>query len=248
MKLDIGDLSSMKKLILLISATTALVLVAVGTSHATSMTLGIGPDSGCVAECLNTQWSISFSDENVVDSASYNLHLTLTADWPDADDFFIDEDGVFDPTVVTAVEFGLPGRVEKAYLTSSPTANWSNELGPLGGQGCGDHNGNFTCSQTEDSAEIVMGESMSWEWDIFVDNVSDIFDPETLEDFHIGAKLEREGEVSTLAFNGNGNGNKVHDTGWLLSVSPVSPIPEPSAGLLYFVGILVAGRRLGRRH
>ncbi|MBW2384615.1 MAG: hypothetical protein JRG92_13330, partial [Deltaproteobacteria bacterium] len=69
----------------------------------------------------------------------------------------------------------------------------------------------------------------------------------TLEDFHIGAKLEREGEESVLAFNGNGNGNgnKVHDTGWLLSVSPM---PEPSSGLLYFVGILVASRRLGRRH
>jgi hypothetical protein len=240
----------MKKLIFLISATTALLLVAVGTSHATSMTLGIGPDSGCVAECLNTQWSISFSDENVVESASYNLHMTLTADWPDADDFFIDEDGVFDPTVVTAVEFGLPGRVQEANLTSptasSPDEGWSNELGPLGGQGCGDHNGNFTCS--EGIAEIVMGESMTWEWDILVNNVSEIFDPETLEDFHIGAKLEREGEVSTLAFNGNGNGNKVHDTGWLLSVSPVSPIPEPSSGLLYFVGILVASRRLGRRH
>ncbi|MBW2384100.1 MAG: hypothetical protein JRG92_10725, partial [Deltaproteobacteria bacterium] len=53
----------MKKLIFLISATTALLLVVVGTSHATSMTLGIGPDAGCVAECLNTQWSINFSDD-----------------------------------------------------------------------------------------------------------------------------------------------------------------------------------------
>jgi hypothetical protein len=229
------------------SAIALLSLFAAGASQATSITVEIGSDQGCVGECLNTDWSLTISDENVVDPNpdNYNLHVTMTATFGS---FLADQDGIIDPTHITAVEFGIPGQALDANLTSSPgTSIWSNDIGPLNGKGCGGGNGNFTCS--EGSEVIALNDSMSWEWDILVGDVNDVLEFELLEDFHIGAKVERE-LITALSSTPNGNGpTKEKDTGWLLSVSPTSPVPEPSAALLYFVGVLMAHRRLGRpRH
>lgn len=216
---------------------SALLVAFVGTSQATSTSLSIGPSDGCVAECLNTEWSITFSDENVI-NAGYDLHVTLTAEWPEIGDYFVDENGVIDPTIITAVEFGLPGTVTDALITN-PSTGWSDELGPLNGQGCGGHNGNFTCS--EGSAAIVLGSSLTWEWDIKVEDVARVLEYESTGEFHIGARAERD-QATALTPSG-----KIKDRGWLLSVSPVSPVPEPSAAMVYGVGLLLAGRRIGRK-
>jgi hypothetical protein len=205
---------------------TACVLGLPGVALATSTSVNLGPSTGCVADCLNTEWTLTISDDTIVDSANYNLHVTLTADWPDPLEPFLNEDGVITPTMVSAVEFGIPGEAIDAKITSP--GGWTTELGPLASSGCKGKNGNFTCS--EGLADIVKGSSESWEWDILVDDPTEVLEYENIGDFHVGAWMTSE----------------THENGWLVSASPSNPVPEPSAALLYGVGLLVLGRRLRR--
>jgi hypothetical protein len=217
-----------------------------GWAQAASITGSIGPDNGCVGECLNTTWTLTASDEGMADSSRYNMHVSLMAEWPDRQ--FLDEDGRIDPNYITSVEFGLPGKILAAAITT-PAFGWDDQLGPLTSNGCRDGNGNFICS--EGMAAIVMGDPLVWEWDVSVPEPDAVLDPEDSLDFHVGAQLARLGDVGAqLARLGDPTGPKDHTNGWLVSVNPlvvVNPIPEPTAGLCFGFGVLIVSGALRRR-
>ena len=231
-----------KKLGLMVVVACALGFPSAGVAMSTSV--NVGPSTGCVADCLNTEWMLTVADDTVVDTANFNLHVTMTANWPDPLTPFLDEDGVITPTMVTAVEFGIPGRALDAQITSP--GGWSTTTGPLAGKGCKGNNGNFTCS--EGSAAIEKGSSMSWEWDILVDDPTRVLEYEFAGDFHFGAQLVYLAPTNLVSSTRRNGGSPTHTNGWLVSASPTSsdPVPEPSAALLYGVGLLVLGRRLSR--
>lgn len=191
-------------------------------AHALSISGTIGPDTGCTPEeCLGATWELTVNDSP--DDPTFDAHVILSVTFPSTG--LLNDDGPIDPDYVTGVAFGVPGTITAFNLTSSPTAGWTEELGPLA-NGCQNATGNQICG--EGMAGIVLGGSLTWEWDIMVSDTSQLFFPEDLGDFYLGAMLESED----------------HQRGWMVSLNP---IPEPDSRLAFLTGGLIVAAAVIRR-
>jgi hypothetical protein len=196
------------------------VVAAFGVSAAPAMGAmisgTIGPPACSADDCLGAHWTLEVSDAPV--DMAHDLHVTFVASFPGTG--LMDDDESISPTHITNVEFALPGDITGAFGTNALALSFTTGTGPLNGNGCGEHNGNFMCATGMEA--IVLGSSLTWEWDVDVFDVGAVFDPENTDSFHLGAKVW----------------NTDHTKGWLVSVNP---IPEPSSALVFTAGALVVG-------
>jgi len=221
----------MKRTTTVLAATLVSISFLLAGSLAQAMSISAGEDA------LGISWTLSATDE--VDALlypGYEVMFSVTADIPsDLDDIIDDDDGeTIYPTRIQLVEARIVGLADEDFMliyAPGGTGGWDNLTGPSANM-CGDiHNFQSACAEAKtdsDAAEITSGASYTWTW---VGNVSDL-DAVFADDYsglqHIGAHLE----------------NDRHRKGWNVSIE--NPIPEPSAALVFGVGIAFAATRVRR--
>jgi hypothetical protein len=109
---------------------------------------------------------------------------------------------------------------------------WNSLAGPSANS-CGNVSGKGACAEAKsdgDSAQIISGASHVWTWVGNVTDVAAVFAQDQSGLAHVGAHLE----------------NERHRNGWNVSEEFSQPVPEPSAALVFGIGILVVATRLRR--
>lgn len=183
-------------------------------------------------DALGISWTLTATDEDVA-YADYDIMFSLQADIPSDLSLIMDEGETISPTWIASAEARVTG-LEEFMLVEAPNgvSGWEDLTGPSA-NGCQDVSGGSACAEANSdstAAEITEGASYVWTW---VGNVTDleaVFAADLSGLQHIGAHLE----------------NDRHRNGWNVSEEFGQPIPEPSAALVFGVGIAFAGTRLRR--
>ena len=216
----------------LIPATLLSCLILIAGSLAQASTISRS------AEAFGINWTLSATDS--VDAAyasDYEVTFSVRADIPSDLSLIMDEGSTISPQWIASAEARIAG-LEDFMLVSAPggTDGWYDYTGPSANS-CMNLSGFASaCAEAKsdlDAAEITSNASHTWTW---VGNVSDL-DAVLADDGsglqHTGAHLE----------------NVRHRNGWNVSISnPSNPIPEPSAALVFGVGIAFAATRVRRDH
>jgi hypothetical protein len=182
-------------------------------------------------DALGISWTLSATD--VVNGYDdYEVMFSVTADIPDDLSLLMDEDGSISPTWISTVEARIAG-LEDFMLVSAPGEldGWYDYTGPSANT-CKNNDGFASaCAEAKtdsDAAAITSGASHTWTW---VGNVSDleaVFADDLSGLQRVGAHLE----------------NATHRKGWNVSEEFSQAIPEPSAALVFGVGIAFAATRV----
>lgn len=157
----------------------------------------------------------------------YTLDVAETAPNLYLATYTIDTTGVFSVGATTLADINI--KVANAYLTPTILSGPSGTVGagPLNGGGCGGGNDSFICSDL--SPDLAVGGVYTWKIQFGATSLIDV------GEWHVGARYTAPGK----------------EKGWVISeISPVNPVPEPSAALVFGFGMLVAGRvvkRVGAR-
>lgn len=181
-------------------------------------------------DALGISWTLTATDEDVAD---YDIMFSLQADIPSDLSLIMDEGETISPTWIASAEARVVG-LEEFMLVAAPNgiAGWYDLSGPSANS-CQDVSDGSACAEANSdstAAEITAGASHVWTW---VGNVTDleaVFAADLSGLQHIGAHLENDG----------------HRNGWNVSEEFGQPIPEPSAALVFGVGIAFVGTRLRR--
>jgi hypothetical protein len=215
------------RLTLLIPATLLTCLILLAGSLAQAMTISASEDA------LGISWTLSATDSVGADyAADYEVMFSVQANLPSDLSLIMDDDGTISPQWITTSEARIAG-LEDFMLVSAPggTDGWYDYTGPSANSCSNNINFASACAEAisdSGAAEITSDATYTWTW---VGNVSDL-DAVFADDYsglqHIGAHLESDG----------------HPNGWNVSIS--NPIPEPSAALVFGVGIAFAATRVRR--
>jgi len=137
--------------------------------------------------------------------------------------YTIDTTGSYDvaATMLNDIEFKVANDYSNVSVLSGPTGIVQD--GPLGGHGCVGSNDSFICINV--SPDLALGHVYTWE--VAFDS-SQIL---TETDWHLGARYS----------------SGRHGNGWIISESPSPAVPEPTAALLFGVGMLTVGVATQRR-
>jgi hypothetical protein len=195
-------------------------------AHATSI-------SG-TAEALGIDWTLSATDD--VDAAyasTYEIMFSLRADVPTDLSLIVDEGETIAPTWIATAEARIAG-LENFMLVSAPNgaSGWYDLAGPSAND-CRNSSGSAACAESmsdSSSADIYSGASHTWTWVGNVASLDRVFADDYSGLQHVGAHLE----------------NIDHRRGWNVSKEISGAVPEPSAALVFGVGIALAGTRLRR--
>ena len=155
----------------------------------------------------------------------YTLDVTETAPNLFLATYTIDTTGAYSVSATSLVDINI--KVANEYLNPVVVSGPAGALlgGPLNGRGCSGTNGSFLCVDL--SANLARGSVYTWQIQFGATSL--------LDEWHVGARYTSPN----------------HRNGWVISESgPANPIPEPSAALVFGLGMLVAGgltrRPLGR--
>jgi hypothetical protein len=161
--------------------------------------------------------------------------FSVTADLPSDLDLIMDEGETISPDRIASVEGRIAG-LDDFMLVDAPggTDGWYDYTGPSANSCQNITDFASACAEAKtdsDAAAITPDATYTWTW---VGNVSDL-DAVFADDYsglqHIGAHLESDG----------------HRNGWNVSISnPIAAVPEPSAALVFGVGIAFAATRVRR--
>jgi hypothetical protein len=206
------------RLTLLIPAELLTCLILLAGSLAQATTISASEDA------LGISWTLSATD--------YEVMFSVRADLPSDLSLIMDEGETISPEWIASAEARIAG-LEDFMLVSAPggTDGWYDYTG-LSANSCRNISGfDSACAEAmsdSDAAAITSDATYTWTW---VGNVSDL-DAVFADDYsglqHIGAHLESDG----------------HRNGWNISIS--NPVPEPSAALVFGVGIAFAATRVRR--
>lgn len=155
----------------------------------------------------------------------YTLDVAETAPNLYLATYTIDTSGAFSVSATSLVDINI--KVANEYLNpvivSGPTGALTG--GPLNGRGCSGTNGSFLCVDL--APELARGGVYTWQIRFGATAI--------LDEWHVGARYTSPN----------------HRNGWVISESgPANPIPEPSAALVFGLGMLVASglvRKTGAR-
>jgi len=212
---------------LLMPATLLSCLILLAGSFAQAATISAGEDA------LGITWTLSATD--VVDAAyaaDYEVMFSVQAALPSDLSLIMDEGETISPEWIAVSEARIAG-LDDFMLVSAPggTAGWYDYTGPSANSCMNISGFGSACAEAmsdSDAASITSGATYTWTW---VGNVSDL-DAVFADDYsglqHIGAHLESE----------------THRKGWNVSIS--NPVPEPSAALVFGVGIAFVAARVRR--
>jgi len=212
---------------LLIPATLLGCLILLAGSVAQAATISAGEDA------LGIRWTLSATD--VVDAAyaaDYEVMFSVQADLPSDLSLIMDEGETISPQWIASVEGRIAG-LESFRLVSAPggTDGWYDYTGPSANS-CMDISGfGSACAEARtdsDAAAIAADASYRWTWAGNVSNLDAVFADDYSGLQHIGAHLESD----------------THRRGWNVSIS--NPVPEPSAALVFGVGIAFVATRVRR--
>jgi hypothetical protein len=219
------------RLTLLIPAALLTCLILLFGSLAQAMTISGSEDA------LGITWTLSAT--TIVDPAyetDYNVTFSVTADLPSDLDLIMDEGETISPEWIASVEGRIAG-LEDFMLVSAPggTNGWYDYTGPSANscQNITDFASACAEAKTDSDAAAINEDATTYTW-TWVGNVSDL-DAVFADDYsglqHIGAHLESDG----------------HRKGWNVSISnPSAAVPEPSAALVFGIGIAFASTRVRR--
>lgn len=150
----------------------------------------------------------------------YTLDVVETAPNLYTATFTVDTTGVYDvgATLLNDVEFKVANDYINPVITSGPTG--AVVAGPLNGRGCSGNNDSFICVNL--TPDLALGQVYTWQITFGATALVD--------EWHIGARYTAPN----------------HRTGWVISESG-TPIPEPSAALVFGAGLLVASQVVRQR-
>jgi hypothetical protein len=215
------------RLTLLIPAELLTCLILLAGSLAQATTISSGEDA------FGISWTLSATDSVAAAyAADYEVMFSVQANLPSDLTPIMDEGETISPEWIASAEARIAG-LEDFMLVSAPggTDGWYDYTGPSANS-CRNISGfDSACAEAmsdSDAAAITSDATYTWTW---VGNVSDL-DAVFADDYsglqHIGAHLESDG----------------HRNGWNISIS--NPVPEPSAALVFGVGIAFAATRVRR--
>ncbi len=184
-------------------------------------------------DALGISWTLTATDEVDIAYAGYDIMFSLQADIPSDLSLIMDEGETISPTWIASAEARVTG-LEEFMLVEAPNgvSGWYDLAGPSA-NGCQDVSGGSACAEAKSdstAAEITADASHVWTWVGNVKDLEAVFAADLSGLQHIGAHLE----------------NDQHRNGWNVSEEFGQPIPEPSAALVFGVGIAFAGTRLRR--
>jgi hypothetical protein len=154
----------------------------------------------------------------------YSLDVTETSPNLYLATYTIDTSVPFSVGATSLVDFNL--KIANSYLTPTVTSGPGGVLGagPLTGSGCSGTNGGFLCVDL--SPTLAVGGVYTWKIQFGATSLLDS------SEWHIGARYVAP--------------NKTR--GWVISETGAAPaVPEPSAALIFGLGMLVAGGFVERR-
>jgi hypothetical protein len=215
--------------------TTVFAATLVGISFLLAGSLAQAMSISATTDALGIGWTMSATDSVDGAYAGYEITFSVQADIPSDLSLLVDDDGdTITPTRITTAEARIAG-LEDFMLIEAPggTAGWYDYTGPSA-NACMNLSGfDSACAEAKtdsDAAEITSGASWTWSW---VGNVSDP-DAVFASDFsglqHLGAHTESD----------------QHPRGWNVSEEFSQAVPEPSAALVFGVGIAFAATRVRR--
>ena len=184
-------------------------------------------------DAFGITWTLSATD--VVDAAyaaSYEVTFSVRADLPSDLSLIMDEGETISPQWIASVEGRIAG-LESFMLVDAPggTGGWYDYSGPSANS-CTNISGFASaCAESMsdgDAAAIASDASYRWTWVGNVSNLDAVFADDYSGLQHIGAHLESD----------------THRRGWNVSIS--NPVPEPSAALVFGVGIAFVATRVRR--
>lgn len=147
----------------------------------------------------------------------YTLDVTQTAPDLYLATYKIDTSVPFSVGATTLVDINI--KVANDYLSPTVVSGPGGALGegPLTGSGCGGTNGSFVCLDL--SPTLAVGGVYTWKIQFGATSLLDS------SEWHVGARYTAP--------------NKPR--GWVISETVGSPVPEPSAALIFGLGMVVAG-------
>jgi len=153
----------------------------------------------------------------------YTLDVAETASNQYIATYTIDTTGAFSVGATSLVDINIRVANDFSHVTllSGPGASVS--TGPLAGNGCNSRgtSAGFFCGDL--SSDLAVGGVYTWRIQFRADRL--------LDEWHVGARYA----------------SPTHRRGWVISESGRSnPIPEPSAALVFGMGLLVAGSTVKR--
>jgi hypothetical protein len=152
----------------------------------------------------------------------YTLDITSVGGDSYLATYTIDTSGTFNvaATTLNDAEFKVANDYSNVSVLSGPSGVVRD--GPLSGRGCVGSNETFLCVDLDPELEI--GGVYSWE--IQFDSTAILYESE----WHIGARYT----------------SPSHQTGWVISETGSSPVPEPTSALLLGAGLLAASAGIRR--
>jgi hypothetical protein len=187
------------------------------------------------ANALGIDWTISATDSVApAYAANYEVMFSVRADVPTDLTLLMDEGETITPTWIATAEARIAG-LENFKLVSAPNGvgGWLDKAGPSANDCKGTSGGSACAESTSDaaSADITSDASHIWTWVGNVKSLDLVFAEDRSGLKHIGAHLE----------------NTRHRNGWNVSEGNFgSTVPEPSAALVFGLGIAVASMRVRR--
>jgi hypothetical protein len=204
---------------------TCLILFAGSLAQATTISAG--------EDAFGISWTLSATDSvDAAYAADYEVMFTVQANLPSDLSLIMDEGETISPEWIASAEARIAG-LEDFMLVSAPggTDGWYDYTGPSANSCKNKADFGSACAEAKsdsNAAAITPDATYTWTW---VGNVSDL-DAVFADDYsglqHIGAHLESDG----------------HGNGWNVSIE--NPVPEPSAALVFGVGIAFAATRVRR--
>jgi hypothetical protein len=153
----------------------------------------------------------------------YDLTIDETAPDVYLATYKIDTSGAFKvaATHLVDIEFkAAKDYIDPISITMGPSGIV--EAGPLSGGGCNGSNGGFICVNLD--PDVAVGDVYTWKIQFGATGLLDE------SEWHIGARYT----------------SPDHQKGWVISET-AAPVPEPSAAMVFGVGMLLAGRASMRR-
>ena len=135
--------------------------------------------------------------------------------------YTIDTTGSFDVAAMSLVDINFKVADDYSNISVLSGPSGAALAGPLTANGCSGANGSFLCIDL--SPNLAVGSIYTWEIQFTSSTL--------LDEWHVGARYT----------------SPTHRRGWIISESgSANPIPEPSAALVFGLGLAVVGGRLKR--
>jgi hypothetical protein len=224
-----------KKIMQIKRTTTVLAATLVSISFLLAGSLAQAMSISATTDALGISWTLSATDDvDAAYAASYEVMFSVQADIPTDLSLLMDDGETINPTRIQSVEGRIAG-LDDFMLVDAPDGivGWYDYTGPSANE-CKNNPGfDSACAEAmtdSDAAAITSSASHTWTW---VGNVSDleaIFAEDLSGLQRVGAHLE----------------NDKHRRGWNVSEEFSQAIPEPSAALVFGIGIAFTATRVRR--